>query len=501
MKSGMENYRGYRRPYGAICWLRIATLEMESMTIIGVYLTANDNSNESKLEHKIDINELSSLIEKLKNENKDYLIVGDFNSDPIRNKTFDRELLHMVKEMELKFFDIEYDNKNKHMYTNGIHSSAIDHVIGPKHLVDVVQNVKIYQTDPINLSDHLPLISELKIKINNPKKRETKRKGIKKINWNDMNRLNNGNRIVHKYLLDETINALHSSMLQIKSKISKKQLYAKKKSKVWWDENFEKIHSEMNYQLWMYKASNYKVKNSKIRKKSSETEKRFIKLLNNCSEIDKFWKLVNKQVEIHRENVIKIIKNLPNNKSIGFGEINNELYKYGLSNLLIELVATIIEKVINSGIIPNFFNFGKISPVVKDEKKAKNDVNNIRPITISDTLANIYERLIMIELDKSHNGVPNQFGFTYKRFDSSCNHAVFALNETILHTIKKDKPVYACAIDASKAFDKVNRTILFNKLIGKIHPKVWNSLKNYYDSSLAYVVNQGEISEIFKTTV
>ncbi|RNA10177.1 hypothetical protein BpHYR1_012722 [Brachionus plicatilis] len=196
-----------------------------------------------KLEHKIDINELSSLIEKLKNENKDYLIVGDFNSDPIRNITFECELLHMVKEMELKSFDIEFDNKNKHTYTNGIHSSAIDHVIGPKHLVDVVQNVKIYPTDPINLSDHLPLISELKIKINNvkkkPKKRETKRKGIKKINWNDMNvrmeyasllekeiktnklieRLNNGNRIVHKYLLDETNNALHSSMLQIKSKI------------------------------------------------------------------------------------------------------------------------------------------------------------------------------------------------------------------------------------------------------------------------------------------
>ncbi|RNA41785.1 RNA-directed DNA polymerase from mobile element jockey-like [Brachionus plicatilis] len=128
-----------------------------------------------------------------------------------------------------------------------------------------------------------------------------------------------------------------------------------------------------------------------------------------------------------------------------------------------------MERIINSGIIPNFFNFGKISPVVKDEKKAKNDVNNIRPITISDTLANIYEKLIMIELDKSHNGVPNQFGFTSK---SSCNHAVFALNETILHTIKKNKPVYACAIDASKAIDKVNQTNLFNKLIGKIHPKV-----------------------------
>ncbi|RNA13714.1 hypothetical protein BpHYR1_018796, partial [Brachionus plicatilis] len=136
MKSGMENYRGYGRPYGGIAYCDIRN----GKTIIVVYLTANDNSNESKLEHKIDINELSSLIEKLKNENKDNLIVGDFNSDPIRNKTFDPELLHMVKEMELKFFDIEFDNKNKHTYTNGIHSSAIDHVIGPKHLVDVVQN-------------------------------------------------------------------------------------------------------------------------------------------------------------------------------------------------------------------------------------------------------------------------------------------------------------------------------------------------------------------------
>ena len=39
-------------------------------------------------------------------------------------------------------------------------------------------------------------------------------------------------------------------------------------------------------------------------------------------------------------------------------------------------------------------NIGKLIPIVKDPK-GKDDISNTRPITISDTLSNIYEKVII----------------------------------------------------------------------------------------------------------
>ncbi|CAF0893931.1 unnamed protein product [Brachionus calyciflorus] len=609
----MENFSGKGRPYGGIGWIvkkslydpynvkivfnnrRMSCLEIGDITIIGVYLTSNDNSKESMIGHEMDLTELEILVEKLESFKKKYIIVGDFNSDPGRKKTYDKKLIDFLDKRNLECLESKYSTQIKYTYTNGIHSSKIDHVIGPKTQTNFVEDVKILQPDQLNLSDHLPLKTTLKIsaknkqeKINNGEKKKEKKTSI---DWNNPNnqieyaqllqteiinsRLIENLNIMSdcniKSVLDETINSLHSLMAKCSKTIAKQLKYPKikKKSKEWWDDNMEKIHSEMKQQLWKYKNSQYKDINSKIkykrlkrdfrnlqRKKMSELDRQFIKLLNRTNDQNKMWKIIKRknkkkiscQIEtiklkelfhdhfnskiiepnkenleystkakkrideyeeeierdkpkhyaVNRLNLANIIKKLPNGKSSGFNDIINENYKYGSSQQLVELVAKIIEIIVNNGIIPSFFNIGKISPVIKDEKQSQCDANNVRPITISDTLANIYEKIVLSELNDSHKGTPNQFGFTE---NSSCNHAVFVLKETILNYKKKNKPIYVCAIDASKAFDKVNRQILFYKLIGKVNPLIWRSLKRYYENSLALVTNQDQVSGIFKTTV
>ena len=57
---------------------------------------------------------------------------------------------------------------------------------------------------------------------------------------------------------------------------------------------------------------------------------------------------------------------------------------------------------INHQIIPDGFNLSVIKPIIKDEKKESNDLSNIRPIAISDSLANLYERIILKEIKKDH---------------------------------------------------------------------------------------------------
>ncbi len=144
---------------------------------------------------------------------------------------------------------------------------------------------------------------------------------------------------------------------------------------------------------------------------------------------------------------------------------------------LVEITKFIFETTINEKLKPSNLNIGKIIPIIKDEKGSNQNINNVRPLTISDCLSNIFEHIMINEIEKEHTVPKLQFGF---RASSSCNHAIFVLSELIKHNKCLKKNTYACVIDASKAFDKVDRASLLCKLIGKMNPLSWLALKNYY---------------------
>ena len=56
----------------------------------------------------------------------------------------------------------------------------------------------------------------------------------------------------------------------------------------------------------------------------------------------------------------------------------------------------------------------------------------------------------------------NQFGFKRKHGTEMC---VFVLKELIRYYIKHGSCIYVALLDASKAFDRVNHTKLFSKLL------------------------------------
>jgi len=140
---------------------------------------------------------------------------------------------------------------------------------------------------------------------------------------------------------------------------------------------------------------------------------------------------------------------------VGFCGIPNELFKYGNNQETRRIVKAILELFINYNIKPKFFNMGIIKLIVKDESKSHDDTNNLRPITISDTLTIIYEKLMIIFLNECLISKKEQFGF---KSNASCAHAIFTVRELALASKRKKKSMIICALDASKAFDKVNRT-------------------------------------------
>jgi len=217
--------------------------------------------------------------------------------------------------------------------------------------------------------------------------------------------------------------------------------------------------------------------------------------------IEDFNKLYTNKIfeyELNEAIISGIIKDLNNNKAIGINKCSNEMFKNANNVNLIKLLTNFFKKSISYGILPPNFNISIIKPLIKDARKRSNDQNNIRPISISDTFCTIFEKLLLLDIGQMHCNNKKQFGF---KENSSCQHALFALNEALNSNYRAKNKTYVCAIDASKAFDKVNRNKLWCKLMTKIEPQIVRILMVYYSDSQAIVINEEDVSDIFKTTI
>jgi len=204
------------------------------------------------------------------------------------------------------------------------------------------------------------------------------------------------------------------------------------------------------------------------------------------------------EYKLDESQMSSIIKDLNNNKAIGINKCSNEMFKYANNTNLLKLITNFFKKSICYGLLPPNFNISIIKPLIKDGKKRSNDQNNIRPISVSDTFCTIFEKLLLVDIGRMHVNNKKQFGF---KENSSCQHALFALNEALNSNYRQNNKTYVCAIDASKAFDKVNRAKMWCKLMEKIEAPIIRILMTYYSDSQAIVINEEDESNIFKTTI
>jgi len=147
------------------------------------------------------------------------------------------------------------------------------------------------------------------------------------------------------------------------------------------------------------------------------------------------------------------------------------------------------------GVIPDDFNVTHIIPIKKDKKIKIDDINNLRPISISNVLAQIFERLLlnkMSEINKTHD---NQFGYKNK---TSCTHALFVFKETIIKQVENNMHIFAALLDAIKAFDNLWRQALYLKMKKKdILFSAIILLRIYYDKLAGKIKVNNKLSTIF----
>jgi hypothetical protein len=113
------------------------------------------------------------------------------------------------------------------------------------------------------------------------------------------------------------------------------------------------------------------------------------------------------------------------------------------------------------GVIPRNFNISHIIPIIKDKKKSAADINNLRPISISNCLAQLFERLLLRKMPEINYTSVHQLGYKNK---ISCSHALFAFKETVIKFLEEKLIIYAASLDAVKAFDKLWREALYYKM-------------------------------------
>ena len=148
--------------------------------------------------------------------------------------------------------------------------------------------------------------------------------------------------------------------------------------------------------------------------------------------------------------------------------------------------------------VPYLFNVAIIKPLIKSGKKSSEDINNIRPVSVLDALTTIFETILLIEIEKTHKSDKKQFGF---KTHASCAHAIFTLKQAIIQSIIDNLSIIVTAIDASKAFDKINRIYLWVRMFeAGIEPHVVMAFISYYNGSQAIVENENEFLKMITTT-
>ena len=141
-------------------------------------------------------------------------------------------------------------------------------------------------------------------------------------------------------------------------------------------------------------------------------------------------------------------------KAAGFNGISNEFFIYGNSMVLVDVLHTMYNLMMKTGILPTGFNTALLNLIPKSKEISA--PADYRPISVSTPLCTIFELLLkqrMPFLDDQHS---NQFG--YKRA-TSCKSAYYVVNETISYYKSGRSNCHIISLDAAKAFDK-NLTLI-----------------------------------------
>ena len=148
-------------------------------------------------------------------------------------------------------------------------------------------------------------------------------------------------------------------------------------------------------------------------------------------------------------------------KAIGCDGIAMDAFVNGGGRLTVHL-CMLFNLFIKHCYMPKSFMQCVIIPLVKCKSGNLADVNNYRAIAVSTAISKLFEHVLSYHLECFDGSDAYQFGFTSGLSTSLCTNV---LKQTVEYYSERGSHVFACFIDFTKAFDRVNYWKLFNMLL------------------------------------
>jgi hypothetical protein len=168
-------------------------------------------------------------------------------------------------------------------------------------------------------------------------------------------------------------------------------------------------------------------------------------------------------------------------KAIGIDEIPAELLQ---NNSCVEMLYKIFSHCFANAVIPSQWEKGIIHPIFKSGSTDARDPLQYRGITLMCSSYKIYcdilNKRLSIWLENRNSIVDEQNGFHPLR---NCIDHIYVLYSVLQNRMLRKEDTYCCFIDIKKAFDSVNRTCLYYKLLNMgVKGNMLHAIKSLYQN-------------------
>lgn len=195
------------------------------------------------------------------------------------------------------------------------------------------------------------------------------------------------------------------------------------------------------------------------------------------------------------DDIRKIISSCKNGKAQDSDKITAEHFKYAGDGVLQDLLF-IINSLLKSKFIPPRLLHGTLTPILKKSKDKKNP-SNYRGITVTSVIGKILEKAWLMRANPIILSKQNrlQRGFTAQ---CSSTNAALLITEAIAEAKDCRNPLYITFLDATKAFDVVQHSILMDDChrMG-IQGDLWLMLRQFYSRPTTALKWKSSLSEPF----
>lgn len=201
-------------------------------------------------------------------------------------------------------------------------------------------------------------------------------------------------------------------------------------------------------------------------------------------------------VHINVELVDNVVTRLNKGKTAGIDRLTAEHFQF-CHPVVISILSMLFNLMLKYECVPNAFGIGIIIPIPKKDSNCNYDKHSdFRGITISPVVSKIFELCILKNIKDLLSTSDLQFGF---KSGLGCNHAIYSVRSVVNHFTLNNSTVNLCALDVAKAFDQVNHSILFNKLMNRNLPRcIVSVLCKWYENSFAVVRWNSCLSSLVK---